>query len=446
MVNLLGALPWCILVFILFASRLSLSDALFRRARWNFQKRLEASDRRAGDRFGRAVAISGNTIVVGAYWDEIDDMSLAGSVYVFTSTLFGGWHQREKLVSDFPSTNDNFGGSVAVYGERVVVGVQQRDAIAGEDVGIAYVFDGDRRNRRWVQQTRLEPSTGENDDNFGRSLAIYKDTIVVGSLFHDFGDETTLRNSGAAYVYEWTGTEWDEVILSASDQEPEDFFGESVSISNQTIVVGARGRAGVGANDTGAVYVFQQNIESGEWTEEAILTPMDPIENHGFGAAVAIDGDNIIVGATRDEEMVATGAAYVFSRNGDGTWSEQAKLLAEDGDEGDQFGVSVAINGEVVVVGAYLDNQFEQENVGAAYVFRRTQEGAWEEEQKLSACDKSGGDSYGLSVAISDDVVVVGAAGSDRRRRGEDSGAVYVYKYNKRSRIVRKGRCAMKGE
>jgi hypothetical protein len=254
----------------------------------------------------------------------------------------------------------------------------------------------------WQEEAKLIPSDGAPPTFFGFSVAIDGDTAVAGAWMKD-------GLKGAAYVYTRTGTTWTQTIkLVASDGAPPDEFGYAVSIDGDYIIVGAYNDNG----GRGSAYVF--NRVGTNWTQQAKLEAADGVAGDGFGFTVSINGDSAIVGAWRDENL--TGAAYVFTRNGT-TWTQEAKLTASDGEIGDEYGYSVSISGDSAIVGARKD----EASTGAAYVYTRNGT-TWTQEAKLTASDGAPDDLFGLSVSISGDSAVAGAAGNSSK-----TGTAYVY-------------------
>ena len=252
-------------------------------------------------------------------------------------------------------------------------------------------------------------------DGFGSSLSISGDYVIVGASLDG-------SFSGSAYVFKRSGTSWaKEAKLLASDGSSDDRFGVAVSISGDYAVVGAffdddSGRA------SGSAYLFKRTGTT--WVEEAKLLASDGSATDEFGISVSIDGDYVIVGAFHDDDNGSnSGSAYVFKRTGT-TWVEEAKLVPSDGAPVDFFGNSVSISGNYAVVGAHLDNDNGFRS-GSAYVFKRT--GAtWAQEAKLLASDGAADDFFGNSVSISGDYAVVGAQGNDDN--GDGSGSAYLFK------------------
>jgi hypothetical protein len=350
------------------------------------------------DRFGAAVGISADTAVVGADGDD-DAGAEAGSAWVFVRDG-GDWTQQAQLLASDAAADDGFGGAVAIDGDTAVVGSGGADA-AGADAGAGYVFV--RSGSLWSEQAQLLASDAAAGDGFGSAAAIDGDTLVIGAPSDDVGGLAT----GSAYVFVRSGSLWSEQAqLTASDGAADDRFGVRVAIHADTVVVGADGDDGAGA-ESGSAYVF---VRSGSvWSEQVKLTASDAAAGDGFGGAVAIDGDTAVVGSSgADAAGADAGAGYVFVRSGS-LWSEQAQLTASDGAAGDGFGTSVAIRGDGAVVGADGVDVAGAES-GAAYVFERSG-GIWSEASKLMASGAAAGDHFAASVALDADTALLGAFG-----------------------------------
>jgi hypothetical protein len=394
-----------------------------------------ASDAEAEDRFGYSVAISGDTAVVGADGEDGGGTDM-GAAYILERNQDGAdsWGEVKKLFG-WDSTNYNwFGWSVAISGDTVVVGAPGEDS-AGNTSGAAYVFE---RNKGlsadyWGQVTKLAASDPGSYDEFGFSVAISDDTIVVGAPWEE---GSVGADRGSAYIFtrnQGGADNWGQAKkLLASDAQSYAYFGRSVALSDDTIVVGAF-RAGSSDSQRGAAYVFERNQGgiADNWGQVTKLTASDATDDDRFGNAVAISGDTLVVGAYWEDGwmMDNRGAAYVFARNKSGAdkWGEVKKLLASDMVAGDEFGQSVAISVDTIVVGAHLADAGGDER-GAAYVYERNTGGGdnWGQVVKLTASDGADNDNFGYSVAISGDTVVVGAYLEDGRMTG-NRGAAYVF-------------------
>lgn len=279
------------------------------------QSSLVAADAGSLDEFGWSVAISGNTAVVGARNEDPDlgngPLSNAGAAYVFVRSG-ESWIQEAKLVARDAAAGDNFGVSVAIDGNLVVVGANGSDLEDADDAGAAYVFHG--RGHSWQLEARLAPEVARNGDFFGQSVAIDGETIVVGALFRDIeGESGRITNAGAAHVYARRDGEWQEqAVLSADEAAPFDEFGRSVGISGDKIVVGASGEAQAGYSGAGAVYLFVR--QGREWLQHSRIAADFVYEDDAFGQSVAIQGDRMLVGANgRDPGSKSkAGEAFVY--------------------------------------------------------------------------------------------------------------------------------------
>jgi hypothetical protein len=368
------------------------------------QAKLTASDGDAYDIFGDSVALSGDTAVVGAPQDD----SNRGSAYVFTRTGSTWTRQARLTASDVaPFEILDFGESVALSGDTAVVGASGDTVGANGDQGSAYVFI--RTGSTWTEQAKLTAADGTANDRFGESVAVSGDTAVVGARRDTVGAN---NSQGSAYVFTRTGSTWTEQAkLTAADGTANDEFGFSVALSGDTAVLGAH-LGDLGPNTgQGSAYVFTRTGST--WTEQAKLTAADGPPYLHFGESVAVSGDTAVVGAS-DDDVGANelqGSAYVFTRTGS-TWTKQAKLTAADGAANDHFGESVALSGDTAVVGTWRDTVGANGQQGSAYVFTRTGS-TWTEQARLTAFDGAAGDLFGSSVALSGDTAAVGAPGDD---------------------------------
>ena len=314
---------------------------------WTQQAKLTASDGEAGDHFGTAVALSGDTAVVGA---DVGGAADKGAVYVFTRSA-GVWAEQAQLTVTTTTLYPRLGCSVALSGGTIVAGAYWSDHGAAAMQGLAYVFTG--AGAAWAQQAELRASAGDAGDQFGVAVAVDGDTAVVGA------DQAGASLKGAAYVFTRSSGAWTErKTLFASDGGPGDQFGFAVALSGGTALVGAQA-SDQGASDQGAVYVFTG--DGGSWSQQAKLTVAG---SRYFGSAVALSGDTAVVGAAWDDGGgTDRGAAHVYRRSSS-SWIKQARLTAADGRANDQFGRSVAVYGDTALVGApheWLE--------GHAYVF-----------------------------------------------------------------------------
>ncbi len=324
---------------------------------WTQQAKLVASDAAAGDQFGASVAISGDTAIIGANQDD-DGFAQSGSAYVFVRTG-STWTQQAKLVASDPGASDLFGQAVAVSGDTSVIGARNDDA--GSDSGSAYVFV--RTGSTWSQQAKLTASDAGAVHQFGASVSVDAQTIVIGAYS---APSVATPGSGAAYVFVRSGSVWSQQTkLTSSDAAAGDRFGFSVALDGDTAIVGASLNDDAGAS-SGSAYAF---VRSGSaWSQQTKLTSSDAAAGDQFGYSVGISGGTAIFGAYADGDAGSlSGSAYVFVLSGS-TWSQQTKLTASDAASSDFFGYSVAVAGGTAVVGAYGDDDAGSSS-GSAYVF-----------------------------------------------------------------------------
>ena len=378
-----------------------------------FQK-LTPADASANDNFGYSVAISGSTALIGAWKDDRPATSGedTGSAYVYRDNGSGNWMSIDKLVASDAMRLNSFGSAVGIDGNTAVVG-----ALFKNDTGGAYIFQDDGAGD-WSEIAMLDADDGAEGDEFGYSAAISGSTAIVGAWKHNAA-------AGAAYLFRDNGLgEWSQIgKLVADDVMAGDHFGVSVAISGTTAIVGSYFDSNPSGAAAGAVYVFEDN--GGTWSQVDKLLADDGSSGKQFGRSVALDGDRAVVGAIGDNTSGAfAGAAYVFERDETTTWQQIDKLLAGDGTQNDQFGISVSISGDNVVVGAFQAEEDGQAS-GSAYLFQETAPGSWDQVEELSAGDGASGDAFGYSVGISGAVGLVGAALNNSV--ATDAGAAYLF-------------------
>ena len=424
-------------------------------------------------------AMSEDSSTTGVNSTPNESATDSGAAYVFVRSGTT-WTQQAYLKASNTGAGDLFGYSVAVSGDTVVIGARAEDSSTTgvnsppnngfTDSGAAYVFV--RSGTTWTQQAYLKASNTGAGDLFGYSVAVSGDTVVIGAREEDSsttGVNSTPNNggsnSGAAYVFTRSGTTWtQQAYVKASNTGANDYFGYSVQVAGDTVVIGAiqedSNTTGVnstpneGSYDSGAAYVFTRSGTA--WAQQAYLKASNTGVGDYFGGAVSLSGDTVVVGAreedssstgvnsTPNEGAANSGAAYVFTRSGT-TWTQQAYLKASNAGAGDLFGYSVAVSSDTVVVGAYLEdsntvgvNGAPDElaaDSGAAYVFTRSGL-AWTRQAYLKASNTGAGDNFGASVDVSGDTVVVGAYMEASSTTGVNStpnelasiaGAAYVF-------------------
>ena len=345
---------------------------------------------------------------------DADSDANGTGTFKIAAAIMDAFDQQQKLEASDAAGYDLFGYSVSISGDTAIVGAHYDDD-DGSNSGSAYVFS--RSDGTWTQQQKLTAADATAGDLFGFSVSISGYAAIVGAPFADSG----APSSGAAYLFTWRDDTWiQQQKLTASDPSQDDRFGMSVSISGRTAIVGAHHDDDAGS-ESGSAYVFVRN--DSVWTQQQKLTAFDSALHDNFGVSVSISGNTVLVGAFQDDDAgSASGSAYVFTRN-DNIWSQQQKLTAFDAAAGDNFGVAVSISGNVAVVGAYQDDDGGSDS-GSAYVFVRLGS-IWIQQQKLTASDAAPNDWFGRSISISGDLVLVGAYRNDGG--GSDSGSTYVF-------------------
>ena len=444
-------------------------------ASWDEQVKIVASDGASNDRFGWNVDIDGDYIIVGAYEDSTPTLTKAGSAYIYKKGLDENgdetWTQQSKLTASDPVASDKFGESVAISGNYAICGVPFDDD-KGDNSGTAYIFKkgtDENGDETWTQQIKLNSSDAIWDDEFGNSVDIYENYIVVGAHLDNTSRGAAYifkkGNSGAPSVntvkvvdnggnlYEVNGQETPILTLvkgntyrfnqddSSNSGHPLKLYDDANKTTEYTTGVTVSGTAGTDryleitvASDAPSSLHYQCTEHSGmgaqinivdddeTWTQQIKLVASDLATNAKFGTSVEIDGDYIIIGA------VGANKSYIFKKgldeNGDETWTEQAKLIPSNGVSDDNFGFSVSIHGNYAICGApYRDNPL---NSGAAYIFKKD-DGAetWTQQAHVTSDTAAEWDVFGYAVSIYGNYAVIGVPFDDDPT---SSGSIFIFK------------------
>jgi hypothetical protein len=352
---------------------------------WFQTQKLTASDATTGDGFGSSVSVSGTTAMIaagtglyvfgrsGATWTQQQKVSPAGDPLVVSGTMaIGGsagdtgyqgaaytyaqsgttWTQQQKL-AEGGSASGYFGAAVALSGTRAIVGAYSTTVGSKSEQGAAYVFV--QSGTTWTLEQELLASDGAAADHLGASVALSGTTALVGNA--------SQNSPGAVYAFTRSGTTWtQQQKITAGDSIVQDSFGYPISLSGTIALIG---QASLPTANPGGVYVFVQSGASATWSLQQKLTASDATANvsDSFGSSVSLSGTTAVVGA--DDETIAgmtyQGAAYVFTQSGT-TWTQQQKLTA--GGMNQQFGISVAVSGTTIFVGARGTSSIQ----GAVYI------------------------------------------------------------------------------
>lgn len=398
--------------------------------------------------FGLSVAISGDTVVIGAPQEDMADpansastLNMAGAAYVFVreGSL---WVLQARLVAAVPGDRDKFGSRIAIDGNTIAVAAPTEDGastgingdptnVGAVESGAVYVFG--RSGSTWTQTAYIKASNTDAGDWFGFSIDIDADTLVVGAAGEASSSTGTVGSdqsddesafAGAAYVFKRNAGAWSQQsYLKPSNTRPGFFFGGSVTVSGDMLAVGAPGEdssaTGVGGNqngpfadDAGATFVFTRSNTT--WSQQAYLKASNTEIDDEFGGSVALDGDKLVVGAMNessgatgingsqsDDSQPSAGAAYMFLRTGT-AWSQVAYAKASDTDEHDTFGQAVDISGGAVLIGAPGDNVDQQmDDVHGGHLFRWINDATPPQTQAVALSVRQGGQINSAPVAVS---------------------------------------------
>lgn len=356
------------------------------------------------DQFGATVAAGGGFVAVGAPYDDTAAPA-AGLVRIFRRNA-DGWFDYAQIAAAQPATSAHLGEALDFDGDTLAASAR------GLPPGAVHLFERvEGGPASWQPTDVLTPDGPCN--GFGWDVAVAGDLAAVG-VFEEFG---------RVFLYERVEGAWLlDTVLQPAGLQPGDLFGSSVALSGDTLVVGAS-HSHIDGGD-GRVWVFEHDprAEGEAWTVQAVLEPVDPPPHGGFGWAVDLSGDRLVVGAFENEDTgELPGAAYLFERDADGTWSETTQFVADADHVPASFGRAVAIDDDVVCVGAFQEvSGPEQVPAGRAYVFRDFA-GTWAQVADLRAKASSEDDHFGRAVSVMAGMVAVGSPGKGL------GGKAYVY-------------------
>ncbi|MEM7575244.1 MAG: HYR domain-containing protein, partial [Bacteroidota bacterium] len=426
----------------------------------SFNERIKLTDaqRADNDEMGRSVSISGNYAIVGIPFDDDapsgPSLNNAGSVIIYERNASGNWVEVQKLTAADRENEDLFGSSVSIDGNYAIVGSTQDDEDPNgnsflSNSGAAYIFERES-NGTWTQVQKVTSNARATGFEFGRSVAISASGVaVVGTPKERVnGDD----DAGTATIFTRNGNgSWSFTTkFDAVNEEEDDAFGWSVAINGDYILVGAIGEDEDNGfanrvSGAGSVYVFERSLFlPGIWSLKQNLTASDRESNDGFGNAVAIDGNRLVIGAQSEDDdesgnnnLNSAGSAYVFELNGSGNWVQVDKLVSADRAATDLFGSSVDISGDFIIVGAPLEDQNENGQIfrtsaGSAYIYERSGSGNWSQIQKIVNSDRTQRDNFGHAVGVSGTYLLIGARQEDDDDDNglSDAGAAYIFEQN----------------
>ena len=371
------------------------------------QAKIKAPDAAQDDALGRGVAIYGDYAVVGAPRDDAIDTD-SGSVYFYKRSGSSWTRQSKESWGEYCSY---FGETATIWGDWAIVGAPSMDGGAMSS-GAAYLFK--RTGDIWTKTQRLVDPSPSVNGYYGSAVSVHGDYAVVGGDYR------------SVHVYQRSGDTWNKAADLTPSTPTTDCFGHNVSISDNYAIVGSWNNSAGLAYGTGAAYIFQRSGST--WSQVGMLTASDKQAGDNFGESVAITDQYAVIGAQKDDDKgTDSGSVYVFQRNGS-NWVQMAKLVASNGATSDYFGKSVSISGNNIVVGAYNKRTDTDGGVGAAYWFELV-DGTWQEEGFLRPEHPVTGTGYadytGWSVGVGGDFAI---AGSMYDCEGSTcSGAAYIF-------------------
>lgn len=354
---------------------------------------LEPDDAEWYSSYGMSVAASDDYMVVGDPGEEV--------VYVYAQTN-GNWVLETKLAGPAQTSDFDFGSVVALSGDDIVVGAHNANPENGQGYqGCVYVFSRDSLTSLWTETQILTGSNIGEGDHFGWSVAVVGDQLAVSAYKNwDTDGDNTIDE---VYLFEKQNGVWEEVsILTAADPSENGGFGKAIAISDSFVVVGAMYEEnqtidGSTAYKSGSVYVYG---DEKQW----VLTEADPIKYNNFGTSVAMAGSYLAVGAIGTS--TSTGKVYVYHFEGE-EWVEKAVLEPSESEDGGDFGFTLAMSEDYIVVGTNISPE------GVAYVYKRSGDN-WNETKRLQASEPESYDRFGRTVAISGEIALIGSSGSDK--------------------------------
>lgn len=379
--------------------------------------------------------------IVGIVNDDIGTAISRGSANIYKLNASGAWVFEAKLTASDGLANDFFGSAVAIFGDTAMVGAPNDDG-AFVDQGAAYIFKRSAAGV-WTQSQKLVASDPGASDLLGFAVAL-TNTAVTTATSADLAIASAAQDTiganvaqGSAYVFKRaTAGTWAQeakLAVTGTDAAANEYFGQSVSIYGDRALVGAAGDDISAAADRGSAYTFKRST-SGVWTQEAKLVASDGATLDYFGFSCCIFDNQLIVGAPNDDftTVADRGSAYIYQLSGTSTWTQEAKIVASDGVASDYFGSSVGLQGNLVVATAPNDDGVAQggttnyTNFGGAYLFIQTGTSTWTQEPRFACTDGQSEKYFGDSVGIFGTGAIIGADGDDVSGM-QDRGSAYIF-------------------
>ena len=377
------------------------------------------------NKFGTSVSIDKNVAIIGSPNSE----AKKGSAYVFSyDSIDGRWIQECKLHGPDGSEFKFFGGQVSINGNNAVVSGIRVGKQNKSSMGTAYIFSKNPKSSKWTRVAELIPQNLINSETYGQSLSIFGEVVVIGDRGNPLNND-----GGSAFVFSKNSggdNNWGQIAhLKPDISSAFDWFGTSVSAYENNILVGSPGYSEDDDGSIGCAYVFSQKSGfSNKWIQTAHLKPRAPSRYAYFGSSLSISSDRLIIGAFRDEKI--KGSATIFSfDNITNEWKHESKLTAPYGNNGDQFGLSVSIDGDLAIVGAPGKDE-PLTHSGCAYFFVKDKNnlaGSWQLSKKIVGENTQRFDEFGTQVDLFGDTIIIGAP--ENSAGGLYSGSTYIFKH-----------------
>jgi len=378
------------------------------------EQKLVPLDNESGDFFGRYLCIQNNQLIISAHEDDVNGYA-SGSIYTFDNINNPDeFEEKQKLFPDDGDVEEFFGYSVDIDGPWAITG-SHHDSDYGGSSGSAFILKIEENE--WALTQKLLPTDPKAGDEFGKAVGIWKKDVAVGSFLDD--DKQT--NSGSVYIFTDSGSGWFQAEeLYSSDPEAYDQFGNFLALRHGWLAVGVPEKKDKGEK-SGAVYVFQKTDSN--YVEIQKIVPDDLAAGDLFGQALAIDKNTLAIGAYKaDNPKTDGGRVYVFKFNND-KWELSQTIIANDNDTGDHFGSSIALDDDILAIGAYFDDDKGSKS-GSVYLYKKEND-TFKYINKITASDGKAGAAFGASLSLDDSKLLVGAYADTEN--GFFSGAAYVY-------------------
>ncbi|VAW48564.1 hypothetical protein MNBD_GAMMA03-1306 [hydrothermal vent metagenome] len=374
------------------------------------------------NRFGISVSLQGDRALIGDFYNRENGLQ-SGAVYVY-ELVNGLWQQTKKLLASDGGSTDEFGVSVSLSGDRALIGaVNYDDVTNGGNSGAAYIFDYDGSD--WQQVAILTAIDGSSNDEMGNAVSLEGDKALVGAV--EYSENNNGVKTGSAYLFELNTVSglWSQSKqFLASDGVHADDFGHSVSLSGNRVAIGAQ-QTDENVTNSGSVYVYELDTGTGLWQETKIFEPI-PVLSNNFGSAVSIQNNRLIVGAQQAiVDNARKGSATIYEYNATTImWDFSDQIVATDGKSSDYFGDVVGLSSNRIIIGAPLSDDNGSQS-GSAYIFDL--DGSWQQSQKLvtlGAVD----DNFGYAVSLDGNRALIGAP-FDNNENGPSAGSAYIFDY-----------------